>query len=83
MTYSVYILQSQADGSFYTGYTSDLNRRLDEHNSGKTRYTSKKRPWILFYSEEGLSKKDAIIRERFLKKQRNKNFYLSLKNEKT
>ncbi len=30
----VYILKSEKDNKFYTGYTSDLKRRIDEHNSG-------------------------------------------------
>jgi len=79
MTYTVYILQSQFDGSFYIGYTSNLERRISEHNEGLTRYTSGKRPWSLFYTEEFLTKREALIRERFLKRQKNKDFYFSLK----
>ena len=33
----VYILQSEKDGGFYIGYTSDLDKRLQQHNAGKTR----------------------------------------------
>ena len=79
MRYTVYILQSQVDNTFYIGYTSNLERRLSEHNEGRTRYSSSKRPWELLYSEEYTTKRDAIMRERFLKKQKNKAFYLSLK----
>lgn len=71
----VYILQSGLDASYYIGYTSNLERRLEEHNSGKTRYTSKKLPWELKYYEAFESKSEAIKRELFLKKQKNRKFY--------
>ena len=74
----VYILQSQADSSYYIGYTNNLDARLDRHNSGRTRYTSKKRPWKIVYVEQFDTKTEALKRERFLKKQRNHSFYQSL-----
>lgn len=76
--YYVYILQSLSDGSFYTGYTTDLERRLTEHNSGKSLYTSRKIPWQLVYTEEFISKTEALKREKFLKSQRNWLFYEQL-----
>ncbi|WP_167606240.1 GIY-YIG nuclease family protein [Maribellus sediminis] len=78
MKYFVYILQSEKDSSFYIGYTSDLDQRLQKHNSGSTRYSSRKRPWKLVYVEDFLDKSEAIRRERFLKKQRNRSFYQRL-----
>ena len=78
MVYFVYILQSGSDHSFYIGYTSDLNRRLEEHNSGRTRYTAQKRPWAVVYYEELKTKTDALKREKFLKKQKNRAFYQKL-----
>jgi len=79
MNFVVYILKSKVDGSFYTGYTKNLKRRLEEHNGGKSKYTSKKAPWIIHHFEEFSEKSEAIKRERFLKKQRNSRFYESLK----
>jgi putative endonuclease len=76
--YKVYILESQADHSYYIGYTSDLNNRLVQHNKGESRYTSNKRPWKLVYYETFATKSEAIKREKFLKKQRNRKFYQSL-----
>jgi putative endonuclease len=73
--YFVYILQSSVDHSFYIGYSSDISRRLKEHNDGRSRYTRHKSPWILVYSEEFPSKSDAIRREHFLKAQKNREFY--------
>lgn len=44
----VYILQSDANPErFYVGQTTDPERRLDEHNSGKSTHTNKFRPWKL------------------------------------
>ena len=79
MVYTVYILRSQLDGTFYIGYTGNLEKRLQEHNGGRTRYSSGKRPWDLFYTEAYETKGEAIKREKFLKRQRNRAFYLSLR----
>ena len=79
LMYFVYLLQSEMDGSFYVGYSTDITRRLQEHNEGESRYTSKKRPWKLAYVESFNSKREALIRERFLKSQRNRVFYEKLK----
>ena len=65
----VYIIQSLKDGSFYIWYSSNIEERLKKHNEGKSRYTSKKIPWKLVYTEEFSSKSEAIKREKFLKKQ--------------
>ena len=51
MTYFVYVLQSE-EGYRYTGYTSNLERRLNEHNIGITRSTKKGRLWKIIYFEE-------------------------------
>ena len=65
--YYLYILQSLTDGNFYTGITSDLKRRLKEHNNGKNISTKGRRPFKLIYCEIYLLKKDAENRERYLK----------------
>jgi predicted GIY-YIG superfamily endonuclease len=42
----VYILQSELDPErYYTGLTDDLDRRLEEHNAGKSIHTNKFKPW--------------------------------------
>ncbi len=64
----VYILQSVKTKRFYVGYTSDLKRRLAEHNSSKSGYTKRYRPWRLIYYEAFLSKQDAQEREKQLKR---------------
>jgi putative endonuclease len=77
----VYILYSKSDDLFYVGHTNDVSRRLLEHNNaveGK-KYASKHCPWDLVFSLEiSESRSDAIRMERFIKKQKNKEFLLRL-----
>ena len=70
--YYVYILKSVSKDSFiYIGFTSDLKRRLDEHNNGLVKSTICYKPLKLVYYEAYRSKKDAVKRERNLKKHAN------------
>ncbi|MEW6508352.1 MAG: GIY-YIG nuclease family protein [Bacteroidota bacterium] len=63
----VYVLQSNKDGKFYVGYTNNLKKRIVEHNLGKVKSTSIRRPFMLVYWEGCLSQKDALRREKYLK----------------
>lgn len=63
----LYILHSLKDGNFYTGITSDLERRVKEHEAGKNFSTAPRRPLMLIYYEAYLLKEDAEARERYLK----------------
>ena len=59
----VYILKC-ADGTLYTGWTTDLERRLQAHNSGQgARYTRGRRPLRLVYREEQSDRSAAQRRE--------------------
>jgi putative endonuclease len=71
--YYVYILLSQKDGKFYIGFTSDLKRRLQEHNNGKAKSTKSRRPLKLLYYESHLSKEDAQRREGYFKTSKGKS----------
>jgi len=63
----VYILYSEKDGRLYKGFTSDLKRRLNEHNLGENTSTAYRRPLKLVYYEAYLVKRDAEAREKYLK----------------
>jgi putative endonuclease len=65
----VYMLCCQ-DGSFYTGVTTDLARRLQEHNHGSrgARYTRSRRPVRLCYQEQAADRSQAQQREYLLRK---------------
>jgi len=65
--YYVYVLISDKDNRFYTGFTNDLKRRVAEHNAGRVRSTSQRRPLTLVYYEACLRQEDAIHREKYLK----------------
>jgi len=59
----VYILEC-ADGTYYTGYTTDLGKRLETHNSGKgAKYTRARLPVAMVFSEAYATKSEALRRE--------------------
>ncbi|MDE6730528.1 MAG: GIY-YIG nuclease family protein [Oscillospiraceae bacterium] len=63
----VYILEC-ADGSLYTGYTTDLQKRIRTHNAGKgAKYTRSRLPVKLVYSEICQDKSSALRREYAIK----------------
>lgn len=63
----VYVLQSLKDEALYIGSTSDLKRRLVEHNTGKVFSTKNRKPFELIYYEAYKAEKDARRREHNLK----------------
>ena len=67
--YTVYILEC-ADGTYYTGITTDITRRLDEHNHSPkgAKYTRARRPVSLRYHEAHPDKSQALKREREIKR---------------
>ncbi len=67
MYYYVYVLLSEKDHQFYTGYTSDLKNRLQLHNEGKVKSTMHRLPIKLIYFEGCLHQQDATRREKYLK----------------
>ena len=67
MYYYVYVLLSEKDNQFYTGYTSNLNQRISNHNEGKVESTKNRRPLKLIYWEGCLNQHDATRREKYLK----------------
>ncbi|MHB8111489.1 MAG: GIY-YIG nuclease family protein [Syntrophorhabdaceae bacterium] len=64
----VYILEC-SDKTLYCGWTSDIEKRLHEHNEGKygAKYTRGRRPVKLVYQEPCPTKSDALKREREIK----------------
>jgi putative endonuclease len=67
MYYYIYILQSEKDNQFYTGYTSNLKERLKMHNEGKVTSTKNRVPLKLVYFEGCINQQDATHREKYLK----------------
>ena len=75
MPYRVYVIQNR-EGKFYIGLSDDVARRIDQHNSGESKWTEAKGPWQLVWQSEVLSLSDARKLENRLKRQgRGKGFY--------
>ena len=68
MPFFVYIIQSERDNSFYKGFSESVFQRLEQHNRGESHYTSTKKPWKLVYFEELPTKREALIREKQMKR---------------
>jgi putative endonuclease len=62
-----YILQSNKDKQFYTGYMDDLQKRVKEHCAGKVASTKNRLPLKLVYYEACTNQQDATHREKYLK----------------
>jgi putative endonuclease len=63
----VYVMQSKKDDRFYTGLTSDLRKRFQEHIGNKVTSTKNRGPFEMIYHEACINKFDAIAREKYLK----------------
>lgn len=65
--YKVYILQSEINSKYYTGYSSNIEKRIEQHNQGQNISTKSGIPWKIIYTESYPNKKDAWLRERQIK----------------
>ena len=73
--YYTYILRSKVDSQqLYVGHTTDLKRRLTEHNAGKSPHTAKFKPWSVVWCGCFESEKLAIAFEAYLKTASGKAF---------
>ena len=72
--YYVYLIESETTGKYYIGQTSDLYRRLADHNGNRKKYTNGKGPWRLIGYKCFPTHRDAIIEEQRLKKSKNRRY---------
>jgi putative endonuclease len=79
MAYVIYAIKSSFDGRIYVGFTLDIERRIKEHNHGKTKSTKGFRPWVLIYRESVENRKEARDREKYLKSGCGKEFLKKLR----
>ena len=63
----VYVIKSVKDGRLYKGFTTDLERRLSDHNSGKNKSTAPYKPWEIAYYEKVTNREEARKREKYFK----------------
>jgi putative endonuclease len=80
MSYFVYILHSQKLNRFYVGTTTEVDRRLAEHNNAQypDSFTVRGIPWVLFLSISCSSSEQAYEMERFIKRMKSSAFIRKL-----
>ncbi|MBI3405342.1 MAG: GIY-YIG nuclease family protein [Acidobacteria bacterium] len=74
MAYFVYILQSESSGRYYVGQTKDLEERFKYHNSNYSKALRNRGPWKLVYFEEFETRAEAVRRERYIKRQKDRAY---------
>lgn len=67
LPYCVYILFSRKDHLLYTGFTSNVEQRVRDHNDGRSKSTAPRRPLVLIFCEFYLFEVDARKREMYFK----------------
>ena len=75
-----YILFSQKLNKFYIGSTENTEKRLVEHNRGKTPFTKTGMPWVLVYKESFSTRSEALRHEKYIKNQKSVVYIKSLIN---
>ena len=78
MYYYIYILQSEKDGLFYTGYTNDLRERFKLHNAGKVASTKNRTPFKIILVEQFENRLLALAREKQVKSWKGGNAFKQL-----
>ena len=79
--YWAYIIRSLKDNKYYIGYTNNLERRLQDHNRGKTQAVKYRGPFILVYREEYATKIEAARREKQIKSYKGGEAFKKLTNK--
>jgi len=79
--YYTYILKSHQNNKYYIGSTSNLDRRLDEHNSGSVKSTKLYAPWDIYYFEKFDTQRHAILREIQIKAWKSRSMIEKLKSK--
>ena len=74
MSFYCYIIYSKALNRYYTGYTTDMTTRLEQHNSGVSEFTSKAKDWELVYQEEFEDRERAHKREIEIKRKKSRKY---------
>jgi putative endonuclease len=78
MTFFVYILQSESTGRYYIGQTKNLEERVTYHNANYSKALRNRGPWKLVYTEPCASRGDALRRENYIKRQKDRKFIEAL-----
>jgi len=63
----LYVIRSEKNGDLYVGICADIEKRVNEHQKGKNRYTKGLRPWSLVHIEEFPDWSSARVKEKYYK----------------
>lgn len=80
MSFYTYVLYSENFNKIYIGQSSDLEKRLWEHNNGFSKYTKRYIPWEIIYKETFKSRSEAMKREKELKSQKGREYIWQMLN---
>ena len=72
--FTVYIIYSANSDRFYVGYTSDLVKRIHEHNSGMNTSTANSYDWVVQFSRKFENRIQAVEFENFIKKKKSRKY---------
>ena len=72
--FTVYIIYSAKLDRYYTGYSEDIIKRLQEHNSGLSSFTSKADDWVLKYQKVYPSRQEAHKAELLIKSKKSRRY---------
>jgi putative endonuclease len=78
MAFVIYAIKSKFDNRIYVGFTANFERRIKEHNHGKTKSTKGFRPWVVIYTENVETRIEARKRELYFKSGVGKEFLKKL-----
>jgi putative endonuclease len=76
--FSVYILQSESTRRYYVGQTQNLDDRIRYHQANYSKYLKNRGPWKLVHVEEFATRAEAMRRERYIKRQKDRRFIEAL-----
>jgi len=76
--FTVYVLYSKYYNKIYIGQTSDIDKRIAEHNAGLSGYTKRYIPWEIILTEEFETRSQSMKREKELKSERGRRFIWEL-----
>ena len=74
MAFHLYVLQSETTGRYYVGQSEHLNERVAYHNANYSKALTYRGPWKLVYTEEYATRGEAVRRERYIKRQKDRRF---------
>ena len=74
VAFFLYILQSESTGRYYVGQTQDIEVRIAYHNANYSLALKNRGPWKLVYSEQYATRSEAVRREGYIKRQKDRRF---------